>query len=961
MGSGGSRPLLCRGDDLICRKRRARDSTKNSRHKSNNNDLVVEGGANASSIFSTYETRPTPQTGGKNAGRSFHEALVRERDKKVDFDDIYQVMNEIGNGGLCKIYRVQKYEDKIGGSSRPEGVRRKKFHRVSNVRRSIGLGGLVGTKSVQTLTPTGSAFPRPVSAPTLISPSQPSEGSSAESSNHNIPPSRSGGGIPENAASDSSGAPRPDDVPDENFSELTEVPPRPEQLNQRASTEPGSLTATPSSSVSFILPSVEKGPNMFFALKVINLALVEKDKIDQLKNEVEILKTLDHKNIIKAYETFQMRKYKKLMIVMELCTGGDMHARMPYTERQVANAMRQVLSAISYMHSKRIIHRDIKLENILWESKHPEAAIKVIDFGLSKVFSPNNNVLTERVGTLYSMSPETMKGIYTTQADLWSIGVCTYIMLSMNRPFDGQTPKQLVANVLQCNYEFTTKSESNEADDEKRDVWTTISEQAKSFISQLLVLEPLDRLTADTAKNHEWFDSRLNRKSGQLIVEESSEGVNGQTATTSYELNEAFNIGAPLETDDDEEDDDLPPLTTEEFKNRVRANIVQYADMGEFRRLALNVVAKKSTSSEIFELRKVFDEFDTLNTGTITLDEFKAALSHFEYSEKEIKKIFRKVDVNKNNVINYTEFLAATLETQGNIEEYRLAEAFDVLDSDDSGYISRDNLKKLLGNRAKDDKYIDRLIAEADIAKNGQISYQEFLQVFNRKQHDNIQDIYQVSGSHEEETAAEEVLQRHGIAVSPESSRGPNSPRSLSPSRILENGNRAGQRDSKRSLRSISPFKRQNSRSRSPSRSFLNGNRAGQDDSKRALRSSSPSKSSSDSAGVSKGDHAPLEESKERHDSSSRERLVDSGENDVEQIKETEQQQHESEHDKDANNFCFLPLPRPSSQDPSNRDPFVTSATEKVNGLSTQDSSSRPSLSGKSIVNGRFTVREDHT
>ncbi|ACI65117.1 predicted protein, partial [Phaeodactylum tricornutum CCAP 1055/1] len=90
--------------------------------------------------------------------------------------------------------------------------------------------------------------------------------------------------------------------------------------------------------------------NMHFALKVINLAMVKEDKIDQLKNEIEILKTLDHKNIIKAFETFQMRANKKLMIVMELCTGGDLFARLPYSERHATVCIKQILSAISYMH-----------------------------------------------------------------------------------------------------------------------------------------------------------------------------------------------------------------------------------------------------------------------------------------------------------------------------------------------------------------------------------------------------------------------------------------------------------------------------------------------------------------------------------------------------------------------------------------------------------------------------------
>jgi serine/threonine protein kinase len=101
------------------------------------------------------------------------------------------------------------------------------------------------------------------------------------------------------------------------------------------------------------IPSCNKP--MYFALKVINLVMVQEDKIAQLKNEVEILKTLDHPNIIKVYETFNTKR--QVMMIMELCTGGDLYARMPYTEKQVADMLRPILLAIRYIHARHIVHR----------------------------------------------------------------------------------------------------------------------------------------------------------------------------------------------------------------------------------------------------------------------------------------------------------------------------------------------------------------------------------------------------------------------------------------------------------------------------------------------------------------------------------------------------------------------------------------------------------------------------
>jgi calcium-dependent protein kinase len=147
-----------------------------------------------------------------------------------------------------------------------------------------------------------------------------------------------------------------------------------------------------------------------------------------------------------------------------------------------------------------------------------------------------------------------MQGIYTSQADLWSIGVCTYMMLADGqKPFEATTPKRLVARVLLGNYNFDDK------------VWEGVSDKPKEFIKELLVVNPQNRTSADQALCHSWL--------------------------TNASSQHGFSV---------------PP--DEEFVQRVRESILNYADQGEFRKLALNVIAKKSTPKEIFEIRKVFDK-----------------------------------------------------------------------------------------------------------------------------------------------------------------------------------------------------------------------------------------------------------------------------------------------------------------------------------------------------------------
>ena len=112
----------------------------------------------------------------------------------------------------------------------------------------------------------------------------------------------------------------------------------------------------------------------------------------------------------------------------------------------------------------------------------------------------------------------------------------------------------------------------------------------------------------------------------------------------------------------------------------------------------------------------------------------------------------------------YTEFLASALEAQGELAEYRLAEAFDLMDSDDSGYISRENLRGILGQHS-DEGYIDKLLSEVETKKNGKISYDEFLQVFSRHSQRRVSKIYDKVHDSSASREQEEVLKKHGIVA----------------------------------------------------------------------------------------------------------------------------------------------------------------------------------------------------
>lgn len=142
---------------------------------------------------------------------------------------------------------------------------------------------------------------------------------------------------------------------------------------------------------------------------------------------------LDHPNIVRLEEVYESND--EIYLVMELCVGGDLFDRLDeqpdyrYTEGECARMVKQICSSVRYLHSKGIIHRDLKLENFLFSTTEKDAELKMCDFGLSKHFQVGEKQ-SEVVGTPYSVAPEVILGNYDEKCDVWAIGVVTFLLLS---------------------------------------------------------------------------------------------------------------------------------------------------------------------------------------------------------------------------------------------------------------------------------------------------------------------------------------------------------------------------------------------------------------------------------------------------------------------------------------------------------------------------------------------------
>ena len=400
----------------------------------------------------------------------------------------------------------------------------------------------------------------------------------------------------------------------------------------------------------------------------------------KFEREIDILIKTDHPNIIKLYDVFESNH--NLYLVMEECNGGVLFDKIlehiekeeMYSEKEAANILLQVMSAVEYCHNNGICHRDLKPENLLYLKKGNEEnnPLKVIDFGLSQTIDVKK-ILNSKVGTAYYVSPEILQGSYNEKCDIWSAGVILYVLLSGEPPFNGPSDSVIYSKIKKMKFSFPPSR------------WSGISKEAKDLLNHMLVPEK-ERYSASQVLAHPWF---------KIVNEIKLEKLN-------------FNLKF--------------------FK--------EYKEMSQFKKIVLLYIASRLSENEINNLKDIFKAFDKNNDGQIGYNEFEQGLKLLKsdvIKENEINSYFSSIDTDKNGKIDYTEFLASTLEKKLFLKEERLYEAFSAFDTDHNGKITKDELLKVLKLEPNDDKFVKELIQNADKNKDGAIDYKEFLEFMGLK------------------------------------------------------------------------------------------------------------------------------------------------------------------------------------------------------------------------------------
>ncbi|OMJ66944.1 hypothetical protein SteCoe_36044 [Stentor coeruleus] len=414
--------------------------------------------------------------------------------------------------------------------------------------------------------------------------------------------------------------------------------------------------------------------NSYRAVKVLKKENLNDDTRKKLLQEVEILKTLDHPNILKVFEVYEDER--SINIITELCTGGELFDRIVaskgFSENKAALFMHQIMSAVITCHDQEIVHRDLKPENILFTSESDNSPIKVIDFGTSKKMEPNTT-LSSLTGTAYYIAPEVIMGSYDCKCDVWSCGVILYIMLCGYPPFRGSNDKAVLAQITRGYFSFNGKE------------WTGISTEAKALIMKMLTRNSLRRPTAREIFNDPWIQNRFNNKMQDNI------------------------------------------LAMKSLKN-----LSNFRASRHLQKVAMEYIASQLTStSDTNHLRDAFVALDTNGDGKLSIEELKKGFKLAGFSISDINSIIHSCDGDGSGFIDYTEFLTATLNWKKILSREKLETVFRAFDKDKSGSISLIEIREFFGESgiSIEDEVWKDMMNEADLNGDGQIDLEEFIEL----------------------------------------------------------------------------------------------------------------------------------------------------------------------------------------------------------------------------------------
>ena len=429
------------------------------------------------------------------------------------------------------------------------------------------------------------------------------------------------------------------------------------------------------------------------------------DNMKKILYETDLMKKLNHPNITKILEMFEDEKY--FMIIMEYINGGNLFSfvkkRRKLSEKTAKFLFRQIIQGIKYIHEQNIVHRDIKLENLLIDLNNN---VKICDFGIGRKIKNKNQLLHDQCGTLMYMAPEILlsskeKGYEPFPVDIWSSGISLYIMLSGTLPFNYKNKKNEDDDEEEENEEeeesFSEKSKSkkNEEDNFKLQYSIVykepkkiekISDEARDLLKGLLNKDPKKRLTCEQILNHPWLN---NCKEKNI----SAKKFHLFTKAENVMLSKTFIDYRKANYEDLKENFTLSNLENNTGKNKQNSNEENITNKSSILAPYNSIISESDDITQRISI-KSNDSFDDFNNSKIKLENELIAFS------KKIKEFNRLYELNNNGEVDNGVLINSKTQSSANLTDRSSSNK----SKSDALNINISNSNSLLLNENNEDK-----------------------------------------------------------------------------------------------------------------------------------------------------------------------------------------------------------------------------------------------------------------
>lgn len=398
-----------------------------------------------------------------------------------------------------------------------------------------------------------------------------------------------------------------------------------------------------------------------FAVKRQRLRGMPANMQERVRTEAAIHLTMDSPHVVRVADVYECDDF--VDIVIERLAGGElldhlMKRDTGFSERRAASVVRQILLAVSYIHSHGVCHRDLKLENFMYEDDDNDH-LQLIDFGFSALCRPGMPELSLNCGSAGYAAPEVYgSSLYDSQCDIWSVGVIVFTVLTGSMPFG-----------------FTGSAAPEMSDLFGDRVWRKLSPDALDFVRALLQVDAQMRLTAEEALRHPW-----------IVRYQAADAQPRKADGPTFSAFSGFSKLSPLQ------------------------------------RACRAAMSWSMTPDDMARVRDAFLRMDRDDRGGLSLADMQQALAkRFRATEAEVEPMFEALDLARTWEVSYSAYLATTFGPIVEIREEHVRATFCRLDRAGRGYLVQKDLEEVLGSSVEGDD-LNRLLEERDFTGTGKLS-----------------------------------------------------------------------------------------------------------------------------------------------------------------------------------------------------------------------------------------------